>query len=273
MLINSALICLALIFVTFSSLTTKASSAPKPLIIKPIKPQGHVAGQSIDIEHLLPETGNPSSFLVDKLLASPPPPPADCKVDACIALSFDDGPNADSSPLILNTLEKYKIHASFFLIGLKVAPNTALVRRMYTDGDDVGNHSWSHPDFTKLNVSQIQQQIDLTQNAITVTGIPAPYLFRPPYGAVNPAVLSQIKMAVILWNVDPKDWAQKDTASVIKQVETQVRPGAILVMHDHALTALALDSILRDLTPKYKFVNVGQLLNLQSNSQGLFFGR
>lgn len=224
-------------------------------------------------QELTPEQDNLSTFLLQKLATPPPPPPADCQVEQCLALTFDDGPNADSTPIILSALEKAQVHASFFVLGYKVAPSAAILQRIHADGSDIGNHSWTHPDFTKIPAAQVQQQVDMTQAAIAAIGVPAPYLLRPPYGSINEAIASRINMPIIMWNVDPKDWAQKDPNAVAQIVESQAKPGGIIVMHDKPLTAAAVDKIVTDLKSKYRLVTVSQLLGLNLTSRGIYFGR
>jgi len=238
-----------------------------------VRVQHETAAVSQLPKNLLPEQNNPSVFLLQKLATPLPPPPANCQVDACLALTFDDGPDAASSPIILTALEKAQVKATFFLIGSYVGPNVSIVQRMQADGDDIGNHSWTHPYFTKLTADQIQQQIDLTQAAITAAGVRAPVLLRPPYGAINQAIAARINMPIIMWNVDPKDWAQKDSNSIAQMVEAQAKPGAIIVMHDKLLTAMAINKIVTDLKSKYRLVTVSQLLNLDPASHGIYFGR
>ncbi len=238
------------------------------------KPSGHVAGKTIGLDPFQPETDNPSSLLVKKILAMPPPLPApNCAVDACVALTFDDGPNPDSTPIILDALKQNGAKATFFEVGRLIVGQENYLRRMQAEDDEIGNHTWAHPHLTKLTPEQVDQQIQQTQQAITAIGLPAPTLFRPPYEDINPQLLSQIHLAVILWNVDPKDWAQKDSDSVARIVEQQIKPGAIIVMHDKKVTAGAVDKILKDLRGKYRFVTVSTLLNLTPNAQGVYIGR
>lgn len=271
LLITAGLIVYSVQYPNYKKPLSKSHVAAAQTITKST---GHVAGKSISLETFLPETDNPSSFLINKLAAIPPPQATpNCIVEACVALTFDDGPNPESTPIILDALKKEQAHATFFEVGRLVGGNEAFLKRMHDEGDEVGNHSWAHPDFTKLTIPVMDQQVQQTQAAITAAGIPAPTLFRPPYGSINSIVLKQIHMSVILWNVDPKDWAQKDPASVTKIVEQQIRPGAIIVMHDKKITAAALDKILQDTKGKYKFVTVSQLLNLLPASQGVYVGR
>lgn len=225
------------------------------------------------INQLLPDQDNPSDSLVRLLVTPPPPPTPDCAVAACVALTFDDGPNTDSTPIILDALKKERVKATFFVIGLKVAANKDSLLRMQKDGHEIGNHTWAHPNLTKLSQAQIEQQISQTQSAITDIGLPAPKLFRPPYEAFTKPMLAYVHMPVILWNIDPKDWKENDPKNVAAIVNAQARSGGLIVMHDKAVTAAAIAQIIHDLKPKFKFVTVTELLNLPPGAQGIFIGR
>lgn len=243
--------------------------------VKPKRPiQSSLTQTKIhNINQLLPEQENPSDSLV-RLLATPPPPPTpDCAVMACVALTFDDGPNADSTPIILNALEKERVKATFFVIGLKVAANKDSLLRMQKDGNEIGNHTWAHPNLTKITRAQAEQQISQTQNAVTALGLPAPKLFRPPYEAFTKSMLAYIHMPVILWNIDPKDWKEKDPKNVAAIVEAQARSGGLIVVHDRPTTAAAVEKIIQDLKSKFRFVTVTELLNLAPDAQGIYIGR
>jgi peptidoglycan/xylan/chitin deacetylase (PgdA/CDA1 family) len=217
------------------------------------------------------ETQIPSfAELPAKTLAVDQPP--DCSRVACLALTFDDGPDRDTTPVILSALEAAQVQATFFLIGSRVAPDHDIVQRMYRDHDDIGDHSWTHPDLTKLPPDQIASQIALTQAAISAAGVPAPTFVRPPYGAVNPTVLSSVPLPLVLWNVDPRDWAETDPAKIEATVETQVKPGAIVLMHDSKpATAAAVAAILTNLKTRYHLVTVSELLHITAESQGQYF--
>lgn len=218
---------------------------------------------------LAPETSE--NLPTDKLKVHSRPAPNCVKVK-CLALTFDDGPNPESTNKILAALEKEDARASFFFIGRYVKGQERSVRRAYVDGDDIGNHSWDHTDFTKLKPSQIKNELLKTGLAIENTGVPEPHLFRPPYGAFRLSMLRYIHVPVILWNVDPKDWAQKDPKAIAKIVEEQARPGAIIVMHDRRLTAEALTKLIHNLKKKYRLVTVTELLNLSPKSKGAYLG-
>jgi peptidoglycan/xylan/chitin deacetylase (PgdA/CDA1 family) len=197
-----------------------------------------------------------------------------CAVAACIALSFDDGPNDAVTPRILDILERQQVKATFFLVGQHVAGREPTVRRMYSDGHEIGNHSWSHADFSKLSPAEVDSQIRLAQAAIAGAGVPAPRLFRPPYGSVDQVVMSHVGMTVVRWNIDPEDWKVRNAAAIHQKVMADARPGGIILMHDtDPATADALEPILIDLKQHYRLITVSQLMRLSPGDQGQYFGR
>lgn len=200
--------------------------------------------------------------------------PVDCRVQPCIALTFDDGPNPYTTPQIVAILEKEQVRASFFMVGSRVRGNEALLQRMYQDGDEIGNHSWTHPDFTTLKPAQIKQQITQTQMAIAAAGVPAPTLFRPPYGAVDQKVVDNVPLTMMLWNEDPQDWQADSPDQVEQAVIASARPGGVVDMHDiYQVTAESLGPIIKGLKTKhYQFVTVSQLMGLKPGQKGKFYG-
>lgn len=233
--------------------------------------------QAEDIQRLVPIGDNFSTIplQIQKKAETPLlPPQPDCAVEACLALSFDDGPDPVNTPKIMESLTKQQVPATFFLIGNRVASNALIVQRMYHEGFEIGNHSWSHPNFTKLTAVQMVDQINQTQQTLVSLGIPAPTLFRPPYGAVNATLRATVHMPIIRWDVDPKDWAKTDPAGVIATVEAQAKPGAIIVMHSTgAATAAAVDTFITNLKTRFHLVTVSQLLQLAPGASGEYIGR
>lgn len=201
-------------------------------------------------------------------------PKPDCHRVACIALTFDDGPNPATTTRILDVLEKEHVPATFFVVGSRVAANTSLVQRMHRSGMEVGNHSWSHPDMTRLKPKQIHKQITLTQRAIERAGVPAPTLFRPPYGSVDRDMKKNISLTFMLWNEDPRDWEVRSAAQVAATVNKLARPGGVVDLHDiYEETATALPKIVHDLKAKhYYFVTASQLHDLRPGQKGFFYG-
>ena len=96
----------------------------------------------------------------------------DCGKVACLALTFDDGPNPITTPQVLDVLEHEQVPATFFVVGSRVPGQEKLLRRMFYDGNEVGSHSWNHPDFTTLSSEQIIDQINRTQAVVMAAGLP-----------------------------------------------------------------------------------------------------
>jgi peptidoglycan/xylan/chitin deacetylase (PgdA/CDA1 family) len=200
--------------------------------------------------------------------------PVDCSRDACIALTFDDGPDPEVTPRVLDTLRRYNAKATFFLYGERVPGNRGVVRRIHLSGHEIGNHTWSHRKLSELSPREIEADIARAQNAITAAGAPAPSLFRPPYGDFNVMVRSHIAMTVVAWNIDPEDWKATKPQQVVDRVLKNAKPGAIIDLHDtYRVTADALDPILADLSQKYHLVTVSEMLNLPAGQPGVFYGR
>jgi len=199
----------------------------------------------------------------------------DCTKAQCIALTFDDGPDKRTTPKVLDILEREHVPAAFFVMGKHIAGNQSLLRRMYSDGFEVGNHSWSHSDFTKLSTAQMHAEIERTQAAIHAAGLPYPTLFRPPYGAVNDTVRANVGMTFMFWNEDPVDWAAKKPEEVISAVEAAAHPGGVVIMHDvHQNTVDALPEVIRRLRAKgYQFSTPSHMLDILPGQHGDFYGR
>lgn len=192
-----------------------------------------------------------------------PAAPTPIVANKTIALTFDDGPGPYTEKL-LDILDKYDAKATFFLIGSKVSARANTLRRMHSRGHQLGNHSWSHPELPKLSVDQIAGEIDRTNEAIRqATGV-KPSILRPPYGAVNGVVLEQLRlrnMSSILWSVDTRDWADRNSQIVCSRAVAGARPGAVILMHDiHQTSVNAVPCILSSLKQQgYSFVTIQRL--------------
>lgn len=197
-----------------------------------------------------------------KAQATTPPVKPDCDADPCIALTFDDGPNAEVTPKVLDILESEQVAASFFLVGRNVVGNEKLVKRMADDGFEIGNHSWDHPDFKKLKADRIREEVLSTQAAIVSAGAPLPTLFRPPYGSINAKIRHIIGMQTVLWNEDPRDWGTNDPKKLEKAILASAKPGGVIDMHDiQPVTVKALPSAIHALKKKkFQFVTVSELM-------------
>jgi peptidoglycan/xylan/chitin deacetylase (PgdA/CDA1 family) len=185
-----------------------------------------------------------------------------------IAMTFDDGPSAENTPRLLEMLKERNLKATFFLIGQNVAANPNIVKQILADGNEVGNHTWTHPQLSKLSDDKVTVEITKTQDAIKEATGYTPTLLRPPYGAITPRqrewISSQFGLNVIIWSVDPFDWKRPGAAVITQRILSQVRPGAIILSHDiHKQTVDAMPATLDGLIAKgYKFVTVSQLIAL-----------
>ena len=200
------------------------------------------------------------------------PVPAPTTGNKVIALTFDDGPGLYTAQL-LDILDQHGAKATFFLIGSKVSSQANVVHSIHARGHQLGNHSWSHPELPKLPVNQIAGEIDRTNDAIKqATGV-TPTILRPPYGAVNGVVLEQLRlrgMSSILWSVDTRDWADRNSEIVCSRAVAGARPGAIILMHDiHQTSVSAVPCILSALKQQgYSFVTVQGLLGNMAAGAG-----
>jgi peptidoglycan N-acetylglucosamine deacetylase A, putative len=220
---------------------------------------------------------NPTARKLANIPKPPEPKPAPAaptpvNPGKVIALTFDDGPGPYTAHL-LDILDQYGAKATFFLIGSKVSGQASVVRSIQARGHQLGNHSWSHPELPKLSVNQIAGEIDRTNEAIRqATGV-KPTILRPPYGAVNGAVLEQLRargMSSILWSVDTRDWADRNSQIVCSRAVAGARPGAIILMHDiHQTSVNAVPCILSSLKQQgYSFVTVQGLLGNMAPGAG-----
>jgi peptidoglycan/xylan/chitin deacetylase (PgdA/CDA1 family) len=170
-----------------------------------------------------------------------------------VVLTFDDGPHPRTTPKILEILKKRNLKAIFFVLGIQVEKYPELVKQIYLDGHEIGNHSYNHKNFTKITDAELIEQIDKTSNLIREITGKAPRLLRPPYGAMNTKVLALAKMrnmSLVLWTIDPKDWKNKNEHIIVHNVKHQLgltnrQRGGVLLLHDiYPSTVRALNNIL-----------------------------
>ncbi len=150
-----------------------------------------------------------------------------------VAIGFDDGPAPDTSAFV-KMLEAAHVRATFFMIGEQIsAEYRSVTLRELRDGDVLGDHTFTHPDLT--TVANVREQLQRTIGVIrSLTGY-TPCVFRPPYGDYDANVLQTARslgLATVLWNVDPIDWAQPPTQTIVSRVLEQVQPGSIIISHD-----------------------------------------
>lgn len=166
-----------------------------------------------------------------------------------IALTFDDGPDPDSTPRILDTLRENDLQATFFVIGHKAVNHPDLLRRIVEEGHTIANHSYSHSYFIALFSGQkLRTDIQRCNEAIRdITGR-VPVFFRPPFGVTNPryaAVLKDLQMQSIGWSLRSMDTRAKNKYQLINTIISKLKPKDIVLLHDHlSLTADTLPDMI-----------------------------
>lgn len=190
-----------------------------------------------------------------------------------VALTFDDVPDPRITPAILDILARYKVCATFFVVGERAVKHPELVARIQREGHIIGNHSYNHAVFSKLNLNEFHDQISKTNSILfQITGT-KPKMIRPPYGEILP---SQVKWsqergyAVVNWDVDSEDWKNNpDSSQVLANIRKTLQPGSIVLQHagggegqDLSGTINALPPLIEWLQGKgYSLVTLPELLN------------
>ncbi|MFR9779077.1 polysaccharide deacetylase family protein [Micromonospora sp. MS34] len=186
-----------------------------------------------------------------------------------VALTFDDGPRPHWTPMVLDTLARYAVPATFFLIGEQARQHAALVRDRL-GGHEVGNHSWAHHDLARMNAHAAYDDLKRSHDAIAeATGV-APRLLRPPWGHLGGAVLhaaARLDYRLVLWTLQMVEREfPHDPTGHARRIVADVQPGTILLGHDvgteQRLVALrGLPDMITGLRARgYTFVTVSQLL-------------
>ena len=170
-----------------------------------------------------------------------------------VALSFDDGPDATWTPQILDILKKKNVSGTFFMIGAAAQNNVALVRRVYREGHEIGNHTWFHPDISEISNANVDFELNITERLFaSVLGV-QPLYFRPPYSidqepdtndqAAPAARIQDLGYVIVGDKIDTNDWDEHPrktpteiTESVFQQIEAMKTRswmrGSIILLHD-----------------------------------------
>jgi peptidoglycan/xylan/chitin deacetylase (PgdA/CDA1 family) len=153
-----------------------------------------------------------------------------------VALTFDDGPWPGSTRRILAILRRFHAHATFFMVGAQAARYPELVRKVAAGGNEIGNHSFSHPiTLRSASPATVTDELARTNTVLTRDGA-TPTLFRPPGGWFDDHLVQAARregMRLVTWSVDPDDWKSDVTWKQIRDsVLTNVRPGSIVLLHD-----------------------------------------
>ena len=177
-----------------------------------------------------------------------------------IALTFDDGPNYNTSKII-DVLNKYDIKATFFVLGNRAINNKDILRKMVDSGMEIGNHTYNHLLLTKYDEDKIRSEIEDTSDVIYSATNKRPNLLRPSYGSVNNKIKKVANMPIIIWDIDTLDWKYHNSKRITSRVVNKVRDGDIILMHDiYSASLNALSNIIPILQDNgYEFVTIDEL--------------
>src|SRR5436853_521808 len=148
------------------------------------------------------------------------------------------------------------------------AEHPEIVARAAREGHEIGNHSWSHPNFGKMSQESVRSQVQRTDDAIKNATGKRPTLLRPPYGSITERekrwIHDEFGYDIILWDVDPLDWKRPGPAVVRSRILKETRAGSIVLSHDiHPGTIEAMPSTFDELEAKgFKFVTVSELIRM-----------
>ncbi|MGG5796247.1 glycosyltransferase [Bacillus cereus] len=195
-----------------------------------------------------------------------------------VALTFDDGPDPKYTPEILDILKEYKIKAAFFVLGENAQLNPSIVKRIYDERHEIGNHTFKHPNVADTSLLRTKVELNTTQRLIQEITGHSTVLFRPPYEAdANPDSSNEIlpilraqnmNYTMVAEKVDPEDWATPSTNELVKRTLNPIYKGEgnVILLHDaggnRTHTVEALPMIIKDLKKNgYSFVTISDLMN------------
>lgn len=190
-----------------------------------------------------------------------------------VALTFDDGPSV-TTPNLIALLQKYQIKATFFVLGNQVEIYPNYLQLLHNNNFEIGNHSYSHNDFSKMTKEEIEFEVKKTQELIyKYIGI-YPKIFRFPYGAFRNEALAYIKMPVILWNIDSNDWRIPGRSIILDNIFSNLVDESIILFHDNTFLDIELidEVIYRLLQEKYEFVSIYEFFNFK-DEENIIDGR
>ena len=163
-----------------------------------------------------------------------------------VAISFDAAWGADKTRDIMKILKEYNANATFFLVGFWAEKYPNIVKEIHENGYEIGTHSNTHPDMTKLSKEQVKLELEQSMQKIKSAVDVDIKLFRPPFGAYNNQLLDvaeELNLQTIQWNVDSLDWKGISGSEIANRILSRVSSGSIILCHnnsDHILDALPI---------------------------------
>ncbi len=190
--------------------------------------------------------------------------------DKVVALTFDDGPDADSTPRVLDLLKRYDVRATFFVVGEQARQNPELIHRMVAEGHTVAGHSYYHlPQSTLWSSQRYTEELFRCNDVVArLTGLRM-RLYRPPFGVTNPPIARAVKNLGLIpvgWSVRSLDTMTKDTDRVVDRVMRGLRGGDVILLHDRLENSEELlEKLLTALrTQHYTTATVDELFKIEA---------
>ena len=188
-----------------------------------------------------------------------------------MALTFDDGPDPEHTPRLLEVLARHGAKATFFMVGARAARHPELVARVAAEGHEIGNHGWDHPSLPALPSAAVAGQLERTRAVLAPHG---QALMRPPYGHQDlrtHRIARRLGYRPVFWSITGEDWRGHDAATIAGHILERAAPGSIVLLHDslfaweeaafrdRSACFAAVETLLERL-PGYRFVTVSELL-------------
>lgn len=220
-----------------------------------------VKNQENKVEEVKPIENPPEKIVNYKITKDFKIVPTDEKENKkVVLLTIDDGPSRQSSDIV-KTLSDENIHAIFFINGINVKSYPDAIKQEYNAGNMIGNHTWSHKDLKKITDTQAKKEIDdNTEIILKETGV-KPIFFRSPFGKLSSFAKTHVEkegMLAFNWSDAAIDWDKKtkDKTVFIKNVMKDLKPGSIILMHEHPWSRDALPDLIKEIKSKgYTFVD------------------
>ena len=191
-----------------------------------------------------------------------------------IAISFDDGPGATTTPQLLQILKEKNVHATFFVLGENTAQHPDIVKQTAEAGHEIGNHTYDHQDLATLSAQSITEEVTKADTEIKKATGKTPTFVRPPYGSITSVGASVIQQPIIEWSVDSEDWKTRNPDLILQKIQATVYDGAIILFHDiYPETIRAVPQVIDYLQEQgYRITTVGDLLGRPTTVEN-YYGR
>lgn len=187
---------------------------------------------------------------------------ADVEEKKKVALTFDDGPDSECTPMLLDGLAERGVKATFFVIGKQAEEQPEVMERMVKEGHLIGNHTYNHVDIRHMTESAAKEEVEKANDVIIKYTGEEPCFLRPPFGNGTKKLEKDVEMIQVLWTIDTMDWACLNESKICSTVYREIQDNSIILMHDEYPTSVraALRIIDKLKEEGYEFVTVDKIV-------------